>query len=120
MSSTIPGFASTRNPTEISNYCGLIGIAAGSISSGIDANAFDIIESALYISDRTAFDFIETKSRISEIAKNADLLNVLTAAELAGHTYFWCVYDKMSGEPGNNQMFEIERSAIRRYQTMFP
>lgn len=120
MSSTTLGFASTPTTTEVSNYCGLIGVAAGNISSGVDANKFDILETALYISDRTAFDFIETKSRISEIAKNADLLNVLTPAELAGHTYFWCIYDKLDAEPGDNDVFEIERNATKRYQTIFP
>lgn len=114
------GFASSHSPTEISNYCGLIGVAAGSISSEPTTNVFDIIQAASYISDRTAFDFIETKGRISEIAKNADLQNVLTPAELAGHTYFWCVYDKVGGEPGDKDIFDIERKAIESYQTMFP
>jgi hypothetical protein len=117
---TANGFASSPTPTETSRYCSLIGLAAGSIASRPDVNAFDIIEAALYISDRTAFDFTETKSRISEVAKNADLLNVLTPAELAGHTYFWCAYDKLDVEPGNTTVFEIERNAIKRYQTMFP
>lgn len=83
-------------------------------------NAFDIIQAASYISDRTAFDFIETKSRISDIAKNADLQDVLTAAELAGHTYFWCVYDLAGAEPGDANIFDIEQRAIKSYRTMFP
>ena len=120
MSSTTLGFASTPTPTEVSNYCGLIGIVAGSLSSGTTSNKYDILETATYISDRTAFDFSKTKSRITEIAKNADLLIALTPAELAGHTYFWCIYDELDAEPGDNTVFEIERNAIKRYQTMFP
>lgn len=110
----------TDDSTKISDFCGLIGVVAGNISSNSHTTAFDVLESASYISDRTAFDFTETKSRISDIAKNIDLLNVLTTAEFAGHTYFWCVYDLAGAEPGIDDIFDIERNAIEIYQTMFP
>lgn len=104
--------------TEISNYCGLLGTTAGVFASNPNIRSPDVEATATYISDRTAFDFSETKSRMSDIARNASLLT-LTPAEFAGHTYFWCVYDLLEAEPGTKDVFDIEKNSIKLYQTMF-
>lgn len=104
--------------TEISNYCGLLGTFAGAVSSNPDIRHFDVDLTAKYISDRTAFDFSITESKMGDIARNASLLT-LTPAEFAGHTYFWCVYDMLEAEPGTKDVFEIEKNSIKLFQTMF-
>lgn len=86
--------------------------------SNPDVRHNEVENTITYISDRTAFDFSETKSRMSDIARNASLLT-LTPAEFAGHTYFWCVYDLLEAEPGTKEVFEIETNSIKKYQTMF-
>lgn len=107
-----------RSTTDISNYCGLLGASAGAFASNPDIRHFDVELTSAYISDRTAFDFSETKSRMSDIARNASLLT-LTPAEFAGHTYFWCVYDLLGAEPGTKDVFDIEKNSIKLFQTMF-
>lgn len=104
--------------TEISNYCGHLGVAAGVFMTEPDVHGVDVAPVAKYISDRTAFDFSKTKSRMSDIAKNASLI-LLTPAEFAGHTYFWCVYDTLGAEPGTDDLFDIEKTSIKMFQTMF-
>ena len=54
---------------------------------------------------------------MSDIARNASLLT-LTPAEFAGHTYFWCVYDLLEIEPGTDDVFDIETTSIKVFQTM--
>lgn len=107
-----------RNTVDISNYCGLLGTSAGVLMSEPDVRHFDVETATTYISDRTAFDFFETKSRMSDIAKNASQ-TMLTPAEFAGHTYFWCVYDLVGAEPGTKDVFDIESISIKLFQTMF-
>ena len=110
--------ASSATSNQISNYCGLLGTSAGVLMSGPDIQHFDVESATTYISDRTAFDFSETKSRMGDIAKNASLTS-LTPAEFAGHTYFWCVYDLVDIDPGTEDVFDIERRSIEVFQTMF-
>lgn len=107
-----------RSLESVNDYCGLLGYAAGVFASNPDIRQADVESSTTYISDRTAFDFSETKSRMSDIAKNASLL-MLKPAELAGHTYFWCVYDLIGAEPGTQTIFEIETTSIDQYRIMF-
>lgn len=114
-----PQVTTTNRPIEnVNDYCGLLGFAAGVFAGDPSLRRDDVEDSTTYISDRTAFDFSETKSRMSDIAKNASLLT-LTPAEFAGHTYFWCVYDLIGAEPGTDDIFEIETTSIEQYRIMF-
>lgn len=120
MSLTGHGFASSPNTTKVSEFCAGLGLVAGTIASNSNTPANELSSFARYISQKTAFDLSETKGRINELARNAGSLKVLTPAELAAHTYFWCVYDELDVEPGDTKLFDIERKAFKRYQTMFP
>lgn len=97
-------------------------MTAGEIATRHQVSSRDISHTASIISDRTAFDFDETKSRISEVAKNADIQFILTPAEYAAHVYFWCSYDLSGAEPGmtDGNVFDIEKNAHEVYQTIFP